>query len=296
MGRTNELDLGVKIPLMSAIALHRVLFGLALILAFSVGLLMVHARRYVERFDAGGRLSRRLAVVSAACIALLGIAIAWRALIATTLGILGLGLVFGLRHATEADHIAAVGSMVSEQGGARRALRTGVLWGTGHTISLLAAGILVLGLRLAISERTSRFLEFCVALMIITLGGVALTRALRGRKNFHRHAHAHSGHARPVGFKPLLVGIMHGLAGSAALTLLVLMQTRSMTLGLAYLAAFGIGSIGGMALMSVLISLPFTATAGRPGLNRSIRIVAGGLGLAFGLFYAWSQVHPGAGA
>ncbi len=229
------------------------------------------------------------------------------------LGILGLGLVFGLRHATEADHIAAVSSMVSEQGGARRALRTGVLWGAGHTISILAAGILVLGARLAISEQTSRLLEFGVALMIIALGGLALTRALRGRTDFHRHPHTHGGHththlhfhgseaqhllsdpghARPVGFKPLLVGIMHGLAGSAALTLLVLTQTRSMTLGLAYLAAFGIGSIGGMALTSLLISLPFTATASRPRLNRSIRIVAGGLGLAFGLFYAWSQLHP----
>jgi len=88
------------------------------------------------------------------------------------------------------------------------------------------------------------------------------------------------------------VGIVHGLAGSAALTLLVLTQTRSMILGLAYLTAFGIGSIGGMALMSLLISVPFSATAGQPGLNRSVRIVAGGLGLAFGLFYAWSQLHP----
>ena len=87
---------------------------------------------------------------------------------------------------------------------------------------------------------------------------------------------------------------MHGLAGSAALTLLVLTQTRSATLGLAYLAAFGIGSIVGMASMSVMISLPFNATAGRPALNRSIRIVASGLGLAFGLFYAWLQVRPGA--
>jgi ABC-type nickel/cobalt efflux system permease component RcnA len=231
------------------------------------------------------------------------------------LGILGLGLVFGLRHATEADHIAAVGSMVSEQGGVRRALRTGLLWGAGHTISILAAGILVLGLRLTIPDRASRFLEFGVALMIVALGGLALSRAIRGRADFHRHVHTHGGlrhthlhfhgseeqhlasdpgHAAPTGFKPLLVGIMHGLAGSAALTLLVLAHTRSMTLGLAYLAAFGIGSIGGMGLMSVLISLPFHVTAGRPGLNRSIRIVAGGLGLAFGLLYAWSQVHPGA--
>lgn len=232
----------------------------------------------------------------------------------TWLGILGLGLVFGLRHATEADHIAAVGSMVSEEGGARRALRTGVLWGTGHTLSILVAGILVLGLRVAISERTSRIFEGGVALMVITLGGVALSRALRGRTDFHRHAHTHGGrrhthlhfhaseeqhlpfdpgHASPFGLKPLLVGVVHGLAGSAALTLLVLTQTRSATLGLAYLAAFGIGSVVGMALMSVLISLPFNASANRPVLNRSIRIAAGGLGLAFGLSYAWSHVLHG---
>jgi len=231
------------------------------------------------------------------------------------LGILGLGLVIGLRHASEADHIAAIGSMVSEQGGVRRALRTGVLWGTGHTISILAAGIVVLGLRVAISERTSRVLEGGVALMIMTLGGVALSRALRDRKDFHRHSHTHGGHshthlhvhgpdeehvpsdpghARPVGVKPLLVDVMHNLASSAALTLLVLTQTRSVGLGLAYLAAFGIGSIGGMALMSVLISLPFNLSAGRPALHRSIRIAAGGAGLAFGLFYAWSQVYAGA--
>jgi ABC-type nickel/cobalt efflux system permease component RcnA len=231
------------------------------------------------------------------------------------LSILGLGFVIGLRHATEADHIAAIGSMIGDPGGARRALRTGVLWGTGHTVSILAAGFLVLGLRMAISERTSRFLEGGVALMIITLGGAALSRALRGRTDAHRHTHTHGGyshthlhfhgadephlpsdpgHAVPVGIKPLLVGVMHGLAGSAALTLLVLTQTRSVILGLAYLTAFGAGSIGGMALMSVLISVPFHATAERPALNRSVRIVAGGLGLAFGLFYAWSQVRPGA--
>jgi hypothetical protein len=217
------------------------------------------------------------------------------------LGSLGFGLVIGLRHAFEADHIAAVGSMISEHGGARRALRTGVLWGTGHSISILAAGILVLGLRVAISEQMSRLLEGGVALMIIALGGAALSRALRGRTDVHRHVHTHGGRTHthlhfhgPVGMKPLLVGVMHGLAGSAALTLLVLTQTRSVILGLAYLAAFGVGSIGGMALMSVAISLPFRATAGRPALNLSIRIAAGALGVAFGLFYAWSQVHTGA--
>src|SRR5262245_23892430 len=167
------------------------------------------------------------------------------------LGILGLGLAMGLRHATEADHIAAIGALVSERGGVRRALRTGVLWGTGHTISILAAGVFVLGMRTAISDGTARLLEGGVALMIITLGGAALSRALRGRSDAHRHTHTHGGrththlhfhgpdephvpsdpgHAVPVGIKPLLVGVMHGLAGSAALTLLVLTHTSSVVL------------------------------------------------------------------
>jgi ABC-type nickel/cobalt efflux system permease component RcnA len=229
------------------------------------------------------------------------------------LGSLGFGLVIGLRHAFEADHIAAVGSMISERGGARRALRTGVLWGAGHSISILVAGILVLGLRVAISESMSRLLEGGVAVMIVFLGGAAISRALRDRADIHRHTHTHGGrththlhvhgpevehlpsdpgHARPAGIKPLLVGVMHGLAGSAALTLVVLTQTRSVILGLAYFTAFGIGSIGGMALMSAAISLPFRATVSRPALNLSIRVAAGGLGVAFGLFYAWLQLHP----
>ncbi len=235
------------------------------------------------------------------------------------LGILGMGLLFGIKHATEADHIAAVGAIVSEQGGLSRALLTGGLWGTGHTLAILLAGILVVGLRLTIPEPIARGLEFCVALMTIALGGAALTRALRNRPGIHVHRHAHASHLHAhlhfhdpdtehlpgreaadrlhadhalgqVGYKPLLVGMMHGLAGSAALTLLVLAQIRSVPLGLTYLLVFGAGSIGGMAVMSLVISLPFTATASRPILGRALQIAAGAMSLGFGLFYAWSQV------
>jgi ABC-type nickel/cobalt efflux system permease component RcnA len=235
------------------------------------------------------------------------------------LGILGMGLLFGIKHATEADHIAAVGAIVSEQGGLSRALLIGGLWGTGHTLAILLAGILVVGLRLTIPEPIARGLEFCVALMIIALGGAALTRALRNRPGLHVHRHAHASHRHAhlhfhdpdtghlhgreaadrlhadhtlghVGYKPLLVGMMHGLAGSAALTLLVLAQIRSVVLGLTYLLVFGAGSIGGMALMSLVISLPFTAAASRPMLGRALQVAAGAVSLGFGLFYAWSQV------
>lgn len=255
------------------------------------------------------------------------------------LGVLGLGLLFGLRHATEADHIAAVGAIVSERRGLKAAVWTGALWGAGHTVSVLVAGLFVLGLNLVIPERAARLLESCVALMIIVLGGTALARALRSRPDVHSHLHVHGGRwhrhlhfhdgddahlpepagrreptasdaphvqaapdahhahaAGPGGLKPFAVGILHGLAGSAALTLLVLAQIRSLPLGAAYLLVFGLGSIGGMAFMSLLIGLPFAATAGSPGLNRSIRIATGACSLAFGLVYAWARLVPGAGA
>ena len=109
------------------------------------------------------------------------------------LGILGLGLLFGLRHATEADHIAAVGAIVSERRGLLAAVRSGALWGAGHTLSILLAGLFVLGLDLAIPDRLARALELVVAVMIIALGGSALARALRSRPDVHSHVHVHDG-------------------------------------------------------------------------------------------------------
>lgn len=243
-------------------------------------------------------------------------------------GVLLVGLLFGLRHATEADHIAAVGAIVSERRGWRRALSAGTLWGLGHTASILAAGAFVVALHVAIPDRLARLFELLVAFMIVGLGGAALARALRDRPDAHVHLHAHGGrlhrhlhfhgpedahrpegegrvprpdaahghaaHAAAAGLKPLLVGLMHGLAGSAALTLLVLAQIRSAALGLLYLGVFGAGSIAGMAAMSLALALPFAATSSWPAVNRTIRIAAGAASLAFGLFYAWSRLAGGA--
>jgi hypothetical protein len=230
------------------------------------------------------------------------------------IGILGLGLVLGLRHATDADHIAAVGAMVSERPGWRAALRTGVLWGAGHTASIVAVGMCVLGLRLVIPDTLARFFEFGVALMVLGLGGSALARALRGRGDVHSHDHAHGGvvhrhlhfhdadeahavarpdrHAVSAPAKPVLVGMMHGLAGSAALTLLVLARIPSPLQGVLYLAVFGLGSIAGMGVMSVGIGLPFEASLSRPGLHRAFQVAAGALGVAFGLFYVFRNLGP----
>jgi ABC-type nickel/cobalt efflux system permease component RcnA len=189
---------------------------------------------------------------------------------------------------------------------------------------LLVAGILTILLQIAIPERLAGWLEFVVALMIIILGSRVLYLVLRRRTHVHVHTHAHDGHththlhfhddrdahslrnmtspeslssgthhARPLGWKPLLVGMMHGLAGSAALTLLVLteiVRDGSRALGLVYLFIFGVGSIGGMLLMSALISLPFVFTAARfERFNTRVRLIAGLSSVAFGLYYAWEM-------
>ncbi|HEY6118611.1 MAG TPA: hypothetical protein VIV66_01570 [Pyrinomonadaceae bacterium] len=227
--------------------------------------------------------------------------------------LLGLGLVFGLKHASEVDHIVAVSTIVSEQRNVFRSSLIGGLWGIGHMASLLVVGVLVLLFRVTISPAIAGWLEFGVALMIIGLGVLALMRVLRGRDDVHIHRHDHDGvshvhvhfHERHnkeehrkfphshavsrVALKPFLVGAMHGLAGSAALTLLVLTQINSMFLGILYLLCFGAGATGGMLLMSGLIGLPFALSARRLSrISYGLQTGAAALSIAFGLWYAYA--------
>lgn len=224
-------------------------------------------------------------------------------------GILGLGLVFGLKHATEADHVVAVSTIVSEHRQVRRAALVGALWGVGHTASLVAVGVVVLTLRIAIPESVAGWLELGVALMIVGLGANAVRRGWRGRATVHVHHHAHDGVAHThlhfheagssgshgasshavsrIGLKPVLVGAVHGLAGSAALTLLILAQIDAPLLGLLYLAVFGAGSIAGMLAMSGLIGLPFALTSQAvASRHHALQIAAGVFSVLFGLWYA----------
>jgi ABC-type nickel/cobalt efflux system permease component RcnA len=233
------------------------------------------------------------------------------------LALLGLGLLFGLKHATEVDHVVAVTTLVSEHRSLWRSALVGGLWGAGHTVSIVVVGVLVLVFRVTIPLPVTKWLEFGVALMIVSLGVWAMTRVLRRRSDVHLHRHSHDGqshvhihfhehgtehassgsHSLPqthshaisqIGLKPLLVGAMHGLAGSAALTLLVLTQIQPVWLALLYLALFGIGSTVGMMLMSGLIGLPFTFSDRRlTKANYGLQTVAASLSIVFGLWYAF---------
>jgi hypothetical protein len=164
-------------------------------------------------------------------------------------------------------------------------------------VTLVVVGIVVLSLGVGIPENISHYLEFGVGIMIIWLSAMALIRALQGRQDVHVHTHSHgeeihSHSMSRIGLKPLLVGAMHGLAGSAALTLLVLTQVHSMLLGICYLLIFGFGSVFGMMAVSTLIGLPFALSVGH--LNKfavGLQAVAGFVGLCFGCWYSYSVAN-----
>ena len=228
---------------------------------------------------------------------------------ASTLAILGFGFLLGLKHATEADHLAAVGTIVSERKSLWSSALVGGLWGLGHTISLFIAGVFVLLLNFQITEKTERILEFCVGIMLLVLGLNVLRKLLKGGQlHFHTHEHAHHEHAHPHihahanadeksthhGFKfnprALIIGMVHGLAGSAALMLLLIPTIESKTVGLLYIIVFGIGSIGGMMLMSFVVGLPFHLTATKFNrFNYILQSIAGLISIGLGLFIIYEK-------
>lgn len=223
---------------------------------------------------------------------------------------LALGFVLGLRHALDADHLAAVSTFASEERSLLRSSMIGVSWGMGHTAALVVFGLAVAAFRLTLTPRLAQVLEFTVGLMLIVLGANVLFKLWKGSA-LHAHAHAHDGvehrhlhvHvAEPrhehqhqhqhrtlrLGGRPFMVGVVHGLAGTAALMMLVVGTLPSLLLAAIYILVFGVGSIGGMVLMSVLISVPLAiATSRLRILERGIRVAAGLFSLGFGSFLAW---------
>ncbi len=222
--------------------------------------------------------------------------------------ILGLGFFLGLKHATEADHLAAVTTIVSGRGSIWNSALVGGLWGLGHTISLFVAGVFVLLLNFQISERTERILEFCVGLMLTILGLNVIRKLINGGKlHFHSHEHGGREHVHPhmheaeqdeasthhglsLSPRALFIGMVHGMAGSAALMLLVIPTIESRAVGLIYIVVFGLGSIGGMMLMSLLVSLPFRLTVSKfERTNRFMQVAAGVISISLGLWIVYEK-------
>ena len=245
----------------------------------------------------------------------------------TLLSILALGFFLGMRHATDSDHVIAITTIVSRERDVRHAAIIGMFWGVGHSITLLVVGGAIVVFGLVIPQQLGLSLEFCVALMLIILGAFNLRVALRSvharststdsehHEHPHRHgdyihshphghapdAHGHSADSVPPArldrrfggsrtyraLRPTIIGIVHGLAGSAAIALLVLPIIRQPLWALMCLSIFGAGTIAGMMLITTAIAVPFSCSARFEFLHRHLGAAAGVVSFTFGLFLVY---------
>jgi hypothetical protein len=213
----------------------------------------------------------------------------------------GLGSLLGMRHALEPDHLAAVSTLVTRERGGYKAALLGACWGIGHTCSLLAVGVVLVALQAEMPLRVADLFEFFVAIMLVGLGGRALYYAARqggaGPTHVHHHgrtvhthagapAHVHIGHWT-LARRPLLVGAIHGLAGSGALTALVLTTLPTMAARITYMALFGLGSTVGMAALSGLLGWPIARMGSHHAVARGVSALVGCLSVALGLVWGY---------
>jgi ABC-type nickel/cobalt efflux system permease component RcnA len=247
----------------------------------------------------------------------------------TLLSIMALGFFLGMRHAADPDHVIAVTTIVTRQRNVLQAAFIGLLWGLGHTITIFVVGSAIILFGLVIPPRIGLTMELSVGLMLILLGVLNLSGIMRwitetftpssGQRTHphghgdHIHArphsrtpgrHVHSEDAAPVGWmdrtfarmgfyqlvRPLAVGVVHGLAGSAAIALLVLTTIRVPVWAVLYLLVFGVGTVAGMMLITAAIAVPFTFAENRfARLHRGLGLASGVVSLVFGLFIVYQM-------
>lgn len=224
---------------------------------------------------------------------------------------LSLGFLLGLKHATDADHVVAVATMVNEYRNALKGVWVGVAWGLGHTTPLLVLGVVVLLFKetlLGQYEVIAPLFELGVGIMLVFLGGQVLWSLRQGLLHFHQHSHDDSMHVhihathdsteRPdvetlhgifhfgkpfFRLKSYAIGVMHGLAGTAAIMIIVLPTTTSFLVGIMYLLLFGVGTIFSMAVITVLLGVPFAVSGHSPRLNQVVMTLAGLGSVGFGV-------------
>jgi hypothetical protein len=213
----------------------------------------------------------------------------------------GFGSLLGMRHALEPDHLAAVSTLVPGERSTFRAALLGVCWGLGHTCSLLVVGTILVIFRAEMPRRFADGFECCVALMLIGLGlraiYLAASQGPAGPAHVHHHghtvhehqgtpAHIHIG-AWTLARRPLIVGAVHGLAGSGALTALVVATLPSTAARVTYMALFGLGSTLGMAALSGLLGWPLARAGRSRGLARALSLTVGCLSTVLGVFWGY---------
>ena len=225
----------------------------------------------------------------------------------TELSALIIGFLLGLRHALDADHLATVAALATRSQSVGETIRTGLAWGLGHAATLLTVCILIIFFQIPFPENIAGLLEFFVGLILLWLGSDVILRVLRGRIHVHFHNHVNRGshihfhshenesdpkksihnheHHQNMPFRAVLIGTMHGLAGSAALLLLSLSHETSIIQALIYIILFAFGSIIGMGMLSAVIAWPIMASARRGiDLFKKFNLLIGGITALIGTF------------
>ncbi len=218
--------------------------------------------------------------------------------------ILSVGFALGLKHAIEPDHVIAVSTIASHSKRLWRAALAGVFWGIGHTATLFVTGLALILLKEDIPDVWAMSLEFVVGLMLVYLGVSNLwqyrrkpVRLLEHEHDGMRHRHfqprqagGDAGHAhRELPYrKSFAIGLVHGLAGSAAMVLLTMSTVSTVWQGALYILVFGAGTIAGMLLFTTAIGIPFVLTVGLPSVNRALTRLTGAISTAFGLYYMYN--------
>ena len=328
-----------SLVLLTAFALGRMVPGLLLIAAYSLGVAvaplwrgvwMASVRRGVVAANTRARMTGPwLLVASTALITALGVMVACQGLalphlqlsaffqdltrnkVGPLLYVIGLGLLLGMRHSTDADHVVAISTIVSKQRGIGAAAFIGSVWGIGHTITIFLVGSLIILFGVEIPPRLGLSMEFCVAVMLVLLGVLNLTGVIgwvtrRYTPGAASLAEAPPAKSPPAGFsehllqrtvgrfgafqfvRPLIIGLVHGLAGSAAVALLVLSTIHDPVWATFYLLVFGAGTLVGMMCMTAALAVPFTYAHGRfLQLSRYLNYASGLASLGFGSFLVY---------
>jgi sulfite exporter TauE/SafE len=199
------------------------------------------------------------------------------------LSLLSFGFVLGIKHSIEPDHVIAVSTIASRDRTWWRSSLTGVFWGIGHTATLFIVGMMILLLKGEIHENWTVFFEFSVGMMLILLGV----------NTFYIRERVEGQEEKPKGMpykKSLLIGLVHGLAGSAAMVLLVMTTVQSVWQAAAYILIFGVGTIIGMLFFTTIISIPFVLSVKRIHLNRILMRSTGVISVLYGCYYLFDMV------
>ncbi|MBO1000613.1 sulfite exporter TauE/SafE family protein [Bacillus sp. SD075] len=194
--------------------------------------------------------------------------------------VLAIGFVLGIKHALEPDHIIAVSTIASQSKKIWKSSLAGIFWGIGHTLTLLLFGVILILLKNEIPEAWAMSLEFLVGIMLVYLG----ITTIFSWKRTERHDHT----GRATYLKSMLVGIIHGLAGSAAMVLLTISTIDAAWQGAIYIIIFGVGTCIGMLLFTTILSIPFVTSSSSKKVNRSLIRLTGVISTVFGIYYMYN--------